>query len=70
MTRVPEFEKSISGYKDVEIDVQLLGEVYHEKIWEGVFDDAELAQHIFDRVERALSQEKNNYNKERYFRVD
>ena len=64
-----EFEKSISGYKDVEIDVQLLGEVYHEKIWEGVFDDAELAQHIFDRVERALSQEKNNYNKERYFRI-
>ena len=64
-----EFEKSISGYKDITVNVQLLGEVYHEKIWEGVFNDTELAQHIFDKVERALSQEKNNYNKERYFRI-
>ncbi len=64
-----EFEKSISGYKDITVNVQLLGEVYHEKIWEGVFSDTELAQHIFDKVERALSQEKNNYNKERYFRI-
>lgn len=64
-----EFEKSISGYKDIEVDVQLLGEAYHEKIWEGVFDDSELARHIFDKIERALSLEKNNYNKERYFRI-
>lgn len=64
-----EFEKSISGYKYIEVDVQLLGEAYHEKIWEGVFDDSKLARHIFDKVERALGQEKNNYNKERYFRI-
>lgn len=64
-----EFEKSISGYRDISVNVQLLGEVYHEKIWEGVFNDSELAQHFFDKVERALSQDKNNYNKERYFRI-
>ena len=66
-----EFERSISGYnnKDITVDVQLLGEVYNEKIWEGVFDDIDLAQHIFEKVERAQSQEKNNYNKERYYRI-
>lgn len=66
-----EFERSISGYnnKDITVDVQLLGEVYHEKIWEGVFDDIYLAQHIFEKIERAQSQEKNNYNKERYYRI-
>lgn len=66
-----EFEKSISGYNshDISIDVQLLGESYHEKIWEDLFDDRDLAQHIFDKIERAQSQEKNNYNKDRYFRI-
>lgn len=66
-----EFEESISGYnnQDISINVQLLGEVYHKKIWEEIFDESELAQHIFNKIERAQSQDKNNYNKERYFRI-
>lgn len=66
-----EFEKSITGYnnQDITVDVQLLGENYHEKIWCSVFDDPELAQHIFDKIERSQSQDDNNYNKERYFRI-
>ena len=66
-----EFEKSIFGYNnhDITVAVRLLGEVYHEKIWEGVFDDPDLAQHIFEKVERAQSQDEKNHNKERYFRI-
>ena len=68
-----EFSENQSGYKDIDIHVDLLGEKgnYSDQSWQLVYDNGELAQHVADEVKRALpdKDDNNNFNKERYLRI-
>ena len=70
-----DFEKSQSGYGDISIHTELLGEYdyasYSVSSWDAVFDDRDLSQHVYDmlQTEQARSNDNNNYNKERYLRI-
>lgn len=67
------FSKSLSGYDNVNINVQLLsGNIagkYSKDSWKLVFENDELAEKVFDDLERELSDDNKNYNKERYVRI-
>ncbi len=64
------FLQSVKGYHKVKIHTQLIGGgEYSASAWEKVIPDKELAQDLFDRIERACSEDNKNYNKERYLRI-
>ncbi len=64
------FENSAKGYDEICIHTKLISaDNYSVSAWEAVTDDAELAQHLFDYIEQACSEDDNNYNKERYLRI-
>lgn len=68
-----DFSNTLSGYNQVKINVELLGESIHEnysfEAWKLVFNDLEIAEKIYDRIERELPETKDNYHKERYIRI-
>lgn len=64
------FNQSIKGYDQVNIHTELIGcDTYSVAAWKQVADHPEMAQHLFNRVEQACSEDKNDYNKERYLRI-
>ncbi len=68
-----DFESLLRGYDKVSINVELLGgEIrgkYSASAWKIVFDSDEISEMIFDRIERELPDNKDNYCKERYIRI-
>lgn len=68
-----DFSNSLCGYDNVSIKVGLLGgnvrENYNAFAWKIVFDSDEIAEMIFERIERELPDSKDNYHKERYIRI-
>lgn len=70
---VNSFNANQSGYKDVNISVQLIGEKenYSKKSWQAVFNDEECAEQIYERINRLFGEKEdtNNYHKERYLRI-
>lgn len=68
-----DFSNSQSGYDKININVEFLGgnvrENYSISAWKEVFNDAEIAEMIYERIERELPNSKDNYHKERYIRI-
>ena len=68
-----EFNKSQQGYSDVEIKAELLGQQgnYSKTSWNEVFENLELAEHVYDTIQRSFgeNEDSNNYCKERYLRI-
>ncbi len=68
-----DFLNSFCGYDNVSINVELLGgnirDNYSVSAWKIVLDSDEISKMIFDRIERELPDNKNNYCKERYIRI-
>lgn len=68
-----DFLNSLCGYENVSINVELLGgnirDNYSVSAWKLVFDSDEISEMIFDRIERELPDNKDNYHKERYIRI-
>jgi len=70
-----DFQKTQEGYNNIEIEVDLLGDKVRGKYllesWKSVFKNDEYGEAIFERLQRELPEieDKNNYNKERYFRI-
>ena len=67
------FETNQSGYKDIDLSVDLLGEKgnYSEKSWQMVFEDKECSQHVYEKIQRLFGEkdDENNYHKDRYLRI-
>lgn len=67
------FNEIQSGYKDINITAGLLGKQgnYSKNSWCEVFDNAELAEYIFDILQRSFNdgEDTGNYHKERYLRI-
>lgn len=64
------FKKSIKGYDKVNIHTELIGcDSYSVSAWSMVAENDEMTQYLFNRVEQACSEDKNDYNKERYLRI-
>ena len=62
-----EFQNSQSGYRKIQIHTGLIGAgEYSLQTWIDVVNDKELAEDIFERIEREVS---DPYNKERYVRI-
>jgi hypothetical protein len=68
-----DFNKSQSGYANVKINAELLGEKgnYSESSWLLVFQNKELAQKVYEEIQRLFGEndDKNNFLKERYLRI-
>lgn len=68
-----DFSNSLCGYDDVSINVELLGENvrgnYSVSTWKLVFNSDEIAEMIYERIERELPDSEDNYHKERYIRI-
>lgn len=68
-----QFEDGAKGYKDISIHVDFLnGTVdgaYSLKSWSKVFNDVELAQHIYNKLEQMLPDDTRGYDKQRYVRI-
>lgn len=68
-----DFSNSQCGYDNVNINVELLGENikdnYSVSAWKPVFSNTEIAEMIYDRIERELPDSNDNYHKERYIRI-
>lgn len=68
-----QFEDGSKGYKDISIHVDFLdGTVdgtYSTKSWMKVFNDEELAQHVFEKLECMLPADTKNHDKQRYVRI-
>ena len=68
-----EFLRASSGYKDIDIQVEMItgtvGGEYGIATWSQIFDDAELAESVFNYLEQHVADDSNHYNKERYFRI-
>ena len=68
-----EFHSSSLGYKDININVNLIsGEIngeYSATSWKQVFEDQELAQYAFNTLEQKVGIDDNDYNKQRYCRI-
>ena len=64
------FNQSMKGYDQVEIHTELIGcDDYSVSAWKAVADNDELAQYLYDCVDQACSEDRNDYNKERYYRI-
>lgn len=64
------FDRSIKGYDQVEIHTELIGcDNYSVSAWREIADNEEMAQYLYNCVEQACSEDRNDYNKERYFRI-
>jgi len=64
------FEDSVKGYDKVNIHTKLIGgSDYSPSAWEEVTEHEEAAQHLFNVVEQACSDDSNDYNKDRYLRI-
>lgn len=68
-----DFSNSLCGYDNISINVELLegnvGDNYSISTWKKVFNSSEIAEMIFERIERELPENKDNYHKERYIRI-
>jgi hypothetical protein len=64
------FDRSIKGYDQVKIHTQLIGcNDYSVFAWRAVADNDEMAQYLYNCVNQACSEDRNDYNKERYLRI-
>lgn len=67
------FNEIQSGYKDINITAALLGKQgsYSIDSWCEVFDNTEMAEYVFDLLQRSFSdgEDSGNYHKERYLRI-
>lgn len=64
------FDQSIKGYDGVKIHTELIGcDDYDVDSWRVIDPRDEVAQHLYNLIEQACSEDKNDYNKERYFRI-
>lgn len=68
------YNTHIKGYDKVNINVELFDACvdsgYSKKSWEQIFNDRELAEYVYNKVEQKQSSDgDNSYNKERYVRV-
>lgn len=64
------FENSVKGYNKVNIHTKLIGgSAYSVAAWKEVTDHEEAAQYLFDIVERACSDDSNDYDKKCYLRI-
>ena len=65
-----DFEKTQRGYDQVTIHTDLLGDTdYKSSSWQRVFEDQEIAEEAFNKVQRTRSKNENNYDAERYLRI-
>lgn len=66
-----DFEASQIGYRDIQIHTNLIGiQNYSKQIWIDSLQDQELAEEVFNKLERSVYEiNQNNYNKERYARI-
>ena len=66
-----DFHDSQSGYQNIRIHTELIGAGnYSVQTWIDILQDNELAEEVFNRLERdALEMNQNSYNKERYARI-
>ena len=60
-----------NNYEGVKVNVELIGEDggYNEDVWRKVFSGAGRARRAFGLIESALSEDKDDYNARRYFRI-
>lgn len=67
------FNSQQSGYKNVNIHAGLIGNSgsYSDQSWLAVFDMAEIAKNVYQRVQRLYGEgeDKNDYCKKRYLRI-
>ena len=67
------FNESQKGYQNVNIHAELLGckGTYSLEAWLSVFDDKELAEAIYGKIQRLYGEgeDKNDYFKKRYLRI-
>ncbi len=64
------FEDSIKGYDNVSIHTKLIGnDTYSMDSWREVTNNDEVVEYLFNVIERACSDDKNDYNKQRYLRI-
>ena len=66
-----DFEDSQTGYRNIQIHTDLIGaQNYSIQTWIDIFHDKELAEEIFNKLERSVYEmSQNSYNKERYARI-
>ena len=68
-----QFLSGSKGYKDISIHVDFLSGavdgIYSKSSWYQVFDDTELAEHIFNRLDQMLPNDTKGYDKQRYVRI-
>ena len=68
-----DFNKSQQGYSGVNVKAELLGEQgnYSKEAWHEVFINAELAEQVYETIQRSFGEgeDTNNYCKERYVRI-
>ena len=67
-----DFHSSQEGYNDIRIHTELIGTSgYSLQTWLSIFDDQELAECVYYRLEYEVWEKNSNdkYNKERYFRI-
>lgn len=65
-----DFKKSISMYDKVNINAKLLGNnTYSKKTWLEIVEKDELAEYLFDLLEKELPDDEKSYNKIRYSRI-
>ena len=63
------FDEATKGYKDIKINVELIGEEYSESVWEKIFNKKSTAQRFYELLELKVPEDEQNYHKERYFRI-
>lgn len=66
-----DFHESQCGYQNIQIHTELIGAGnYSMQTWIDILDDNELAEEVFNRLERDVwEMNQNSYNKERYARI-
>lgn len=66
-----DFKNSQIGYHDIQIHTDLIGaQNYSIQIWTDIFNDKELAEYVYSKLERSLSViSQSQYHHERYARI-
>lgn len=66
------FKKHTEGYNKITVHTEMINggkEGYSACSWNEVFDDPELAKHVYDEIEKSLGSNNKEYQKKRYLKI-
>lgn len=65
-----EFAEQQNGYEAIQIHInQVDSSGYNSNIWKNIFNDDELSEYVYNYIQDETSNDSNNYNRERYYRI-